>query len=149
MPRLSAVGISGLQAGVDVNRHRPDRREPSMEPVPVAGIGHNSKPQERPSMYAISLDMDITALQAAYHATTWQNAYSDIRRVLSKHGFTRQQGGVYFGDDSVDAVRCVLAVQELTKAYSWFGPCVRDIRMLRIEDNNDLRPAIDAVLATS
>jgi virulence-associated protein VapD len=100
-------------------------------------------------MYAISFDMDMTALQAAYNAATWQNAYSDIRRVLSKHGFTRQQGSVYFGDDSVDAVRCVLAVQELTKAYSWFGPCVRDIKMLRIEDNNDMRPAIDAVLATS
>ena len=96
-------------------------------------------------MYAISFDMDTNALQAGYHGASWQNAYSDIRRVLQRYGFERQQGSVYFGNDTVDAVRCVLAVQELTRAYAWFGPCVRDIRMLRIEDNNDLRPAVDAV----
>ena len=28
-------------------------------------------------------------------------------------------------------------------AYDWFAPSVRDIRMLRIEDNNDLMPAIE------
>lgn len=99
-------------------------------------------------MYAITFDMDTNALQSAYHGPSWQNAYADIRKVLGQHGFSRQQGSVYFGDDGVDAVRCVLAIQKLTKAYPWFGPCVRDIRMLRIEDNNDLRPAVDAALGT-
>ena len=96
-------------------------------------------------MYAITFDMDTTALQASYQNSSWQNAYSDIGRILSRHGFTRQQGSVYFGDDSVDAVRCVLAVQELTRSYVWFAPAVRDIRMLRIEDNNDLMPAVAAI----
>jgi virulence-associated protein VapD len=96
-------------------------------------------------MYAISFDMDTTALQAGYSGASWQNAYSDFRRILARYGFERQQGSVYFGDDSVDAVKCVIAVQELTREFAWFGPCVRDIRMLRIEDNNDLRPAIDAI----
>ena len=100
-------------------------------------------------MYAITFDMDTNALQASYHGHSWQNAYADIRRVLAQHGFSRQQGSVYFGDDGVDAVRCVLAVQKLTQAYPWFGPCVRDIRMLRIEDNNDLRPAVDAALGSN
>jgi virulence-associated protein VapD len=53
---------------------------------------------------------------------------------------------VYFGNEKVDAVTCVLAVQELTRTYSWFGPSVRDIRMLRIEDNNDLLPAVEKAL---
>jgi virulence-associated protein VapD len=96
-------------------------------------------------MYAISFDMDTTALQAGYSGASWQNAYSDIRRILARYGFERQQGSVYFGDDTVDAVKCVIAVQELTREFAWFGPCVRDIHMLRIEDNNDLRPAIDAI----
>ena len=96
-------------------------------------------------MFAISFDMDTTALQSGYTGLSWQNAYSDIRKVLARHGLDRQQGSVYFGDDSVDSVKCVIAVQDLTKSYPWFGPCVQDIRMLRIEDNNDLRPAIDAV----
>jgi virulence-associated protein VapD len=96
-------------------------------------------------MYAISFDMDTTALQAGYSGASWQNAYGDIRRILARYGFERQQGSVYFGDDTVDAVKCVIAVQELTREFAWFGPCVRDIGMLRIEDNNDLRPAIDAI----
>jgi virulence-associated protein VapD len=36
----------------------------------------------------------------------------------------------------------VLAVQEVSKRYSWFRVAVRDIRMLRIEENNDLMPAV-------
>jgi len=43
----------------------------------------------------------------------------------------------------VDAVTCVLAVQELSRTFPWFAASVRDIRMLRIEDNNDLKPALD------
>ncbi len=96
-------------------------------------------------MYAITFDMDTSALQTNYHNTSWQNAYNDIGKVLHANGFGRQQGSVYFGDDGVDAVRCVLAVQALARAYVWFSPSVRDIRMLRIEDNNDLMPAVTAV----
>jgi virulence-associated protein VapD len=42
-------------------------------------------------------------------------------------------------------VTCVLAVQDLTSAHAWFRPAVTGIRMLRIEDNNDLKPAIERV----
>ena len=110
-----------------------------------AGVGHNTG--FRPSMYAITFDMDTTALQASDRNASWQNAYFDIGKVLNRFGFDRQQGSVYFGDDSVDAVRCVLAVQALAKAYVWFSPSVRDIRMLRIEDNNDLMPAVAAIVS--
>ncbi len=98
-------------------------------------------------MFAITFDMDTTALQASYHNDSWQNAYNDIGKVLYEHGFSRQQGSVYFGNDTVDAVRCVLATQALAKRYVWFSAAVRDIRMLRIEDNNDLMPAVAATTA--
>jgi virulence-associated protein VapD len=96
-------------------------------------------------MYSIMFDMDTAALEASYQNASWQNAYNDIARVLDRHGFTRQQGSVYFGDDSVDAVRCVIAVQDLTRSFVWFSAAVRDVRMLRIEDNNDLMPAVASV----
>jgi virulence-associated protein VapD len=44
----------------------------------------------------------------------------------------------------VSPVTCVLAVQDLSKCYDWFAPSVRDIRMLRIEEGNDLREAMEA-----
>jgi virulence-associated protein VapD len=94
-------------------------------------------------MYAIVFDLDQQTLQQTYHNTSYQNAYGEIRRELEKRGFDWQQGSTYFGDASVDAVACVLAAQHLARTYPWFTPSVRDIRMLRIEDNNDLMPAIN------
>ena len=97
-------------------------------------------------MYAIAFDLDQDTLSKTYGVATYTNAYNDIKKILEQYGFTRQQGPVYFGEERVDAVKCVMAVQELTKKYSWFAPSITDIRMLRIEDNNELKPAIDMML---
>jgi virulence-associated protein VapD len=94
-------------------------------------------------MYAIVFDLDQESLSQTYHNDSYKNAYGDIKKAREAHGFKRQQGSVYFGDVSkVDAVSCVLAVMDLAKSNPWFAPSVRDIRMLRIEDNNDLMPAV-------
>ncbi len=94
-------------------------------------------------MYAIAFDLDTAQLQAQYPNTSWQNAYGDVKKTLTSLGFTWQQGSVYFGDaKTVTAVSCVLAAQQLSNTYPWFKGCVRDIRMLRIEELNDLAPAL-------
>ena len=94
-------------------------------------------------MHAIVFDLDTEILKQAYPNQSWNNAYNDICVELEKFGFKRQQGSVYFGcSDDVNAVTCVLAVQSLNRLFSWFRPSIRDIRMLIIEDNNDLYPAI-------
>ncbi len=97
--------------------------------------------------YAIAFDLDTKVLEASYPTSSWQNAYADVARFLREEGFDRQQGSVYFGDDAIDVVACQLAVQKLTLAFPWFAPSLRDIRMLRIEDNNDLMPAVELALA--
>jgi virulence-associated protein VapD len=106
-----------------------------------AQFGHNRRGGG--SMYAITFDLDTQTLEQSYGSASWRSAYPDIRNALKKHGFDWQQDNVYFGDDSVSAVTCVLAVQDLTRRFPWFRPSVRDMRMLRIEENNDLSPAIE------
>jgi virulence-associated protein VapD len=96
------------------------------------------------TMYAIAFDLDTAALEDAYDGNSWENAYGKIRRLLKEEGFSWQQGSVYFGDEDMNPVLATLAVQKLTKTYPWFSAAVRDIRLLRIEENNDLQPAIDA-----
>lgn len=49
---------------------------------------------------------------------------------------------MYVGDQTVDAVQCILTVQKMAKTLPWFAPSVRDLRMLRIEENNDLKAAL-------
>lgn len=92
--------------------------------------------------YAIAFDLDTSTLKATYSNPSWNNAYGDIRKVLEPLGFSWQQGSVYFGNEKVNAVSCVLAAQQLSNTYSWFKASVRDIRMLRIEEMNDLMPAL-------
>src|SRR5947209_10241292 len=92
-------------------------------------------------MYAIAFDMDIESLRSNY-GDPYNNAYLEIRKVMQRHGFNWQQGSVYFGDESINAVTCVLAAIDLSQSLPWFAASVRDIRMLRIEELNDLMPAV-------
>ena len=92
-------------------------------------------------MYAIAFDTDIESLRTHY-GDPYNGAYLEIRRVLERSGFRWQQGSTYFGGTTVNAVACVMAAQELGRTLPWFAASVRDIRMLRIEENNDLMPAV-------
>ena len=95
-------------------------------------------------MYAIAFDIEQETLSKTYGAPSYTDAYTDIKKILEKYGFERRQGSVYFSNmNKVDAVTCVLAAQELAETYDWFSASVEDIRMLRIEDNNDLMPAVE------
>ncbi len=93
-------------------------------------------------MYAVLFDLDTNSLNDNYEGTTYHNSYKLIRDFMTDNGFKWKQGSVYFGDDTIDAVSCVLTVQKLAKKYDWFATCVKDVRMLRIEENNNLLPAI-------
>ncbi|WP_288430610.1 virulence factor [uncultured Agrobacterium sp.] len=110
-------------------------------------IGHNRKigTGGNKSMYAVVFDLDTNSLKDVYPGESWNNAYADIRRFLGTRGFGWQQGSTYLGDETVDAVTCVLTIQELTGEFDWFSASVRDIRMLRIEENNDLMPAVERI----
>ncbi|TKC83953.1 virulence factor [Trinickia terrae] len=93
-------------------------------------------------MYAIAFDLDTDALKSSYGKPSWQNAYGEIKAILVDKGFAWQQGSVYFGNKDMTAVQCVLAAQEVSRTLPWFKTVVRDIRMLRIEELNDLGPAL-------
>jgi virulence-associated protein VapD len=96
------------------------------------------------TVYAIAFDMDIEQLRVHY-GDPYNNAYLEIRRILERHHFQWQQGSVYFGDASVTAATVTVAVIDLTTQLPWFAAAVRDIRMLRIEELNDLMPVVQRV----
>lgn len=95
-------------------------------------------------VYAIAFDMDIEQLRTHY-GDPYNNAYLEIRRVLERNGFAWQQGSVYFGGPSVTAATVTVAVIDLTTQLPWFAASVRDVRMLRIEELNDLMPVVHRV----
>lgn len=95
-------------------------------------------------MYAVTFDIDTNCL--GDNNISNSKAYGDIRKFMESHGFKWQQGSVYFGDTTINAVTCVTTIQMLAKEVPCFSICVKDVRMLKIEENNDLMPAIKAVL---
>jgi len=113
------------------------------EPLVELRVSNLDKlPTGRIRMYAIEFDLDTAQLQNVYPNASYTNAYGDIRKTLEPWGFNWQQGSVYFGNAEMNAVKCVLAAQDVSNTYPWFKICVRDIRMLRIEELNDLAPAL-------
>jgi virulence-associated protein VapD len=101
-------------------------------------------------MFAITLDLDTEILKQKYRNLSYNNAHTNIRNFLTQRGFKWRQGSVYFGDpDKVNAVSTVLAAQGLSQAFAWFEPSVRDIRMLRILDDNDLSPVLTGATVLS
>ncbi len=96
------------------------------------------------TVYAVAFDMDIEQLRVHY-GDPCNNAYLEIRRILERHHFQWQQGSVYFGDASVTAATVTIAVIDLATQLPWFAAAVRDLRMLRIEELNDLMPIVQRV----
>jgi virulence-associated protein VapD len=120
-----------------------DAEAAQSEPRPCPDSHLSNRKTWAPRMYAIAFDLDQEMLQRHYPGNNYKNAYQDVRRVFESFGFQWQQGSLYFGDSRIiNPVQCVLAVQEIVKRHPWFRTVVSDVRMLRIEENNDLMPAV-------
>lgn len=97
-------------------------------------------------VYAIAFDLD-SAIAEKHCGPNWRGiCYAKIASVFADFGFVRVQGSVYFGDENSDAVRCVMAVQEADRRFAWFASTVKDLRMLRVDEDNDLLPALSGRL---
>lgn len=97
-------------------------------------------------MYAITFELNHDILVDTCQIEII-NAYNDMKKILNSYNFKENKSFVYFGDKNVDAIDCVIAIQELTNLLPWFSVCVQDIRMLRIEESTDLRKVIDRELS--
>jgi virulence-associated protein VapD len=98
-------------------------------------------------VYGIVFDMDVKEMEARYGKPNWRSGYGEIGAILGEHGFDdHKQGSVYYGDrERVTAVSCVVAIQDVAQRLPWFPASVKDVRMLRIEEEDDLRVALERV----
>jgi len=92
-------------------------------------------------MYAIAFDLDTEAGNRLHPSGDYHNAYGDIRRFLETRDFWNQQGSVYYSNHT-KVVIVMKVVLDLQTRYPWFRSIVRDLRVLRIEENDDLLPLL-------
>ena len=83
-------------------------------------------------MYAILIDFN--------NENNYSNAIKDF---MLENSFSFEQGGLFFSSEKTNAVHCVLTIQKLSKKYPWFATCIKDVRMLRIEENINLMRVIE------
>lgn len=88
-------------------------------------------------MYAIIFEFDSNNL-----INDIPNGYDSIRKFMASNYFEWKSPNLYFGNNNIDAVMCILTVQRLSSKYEWFSTYIKDIRLLRIEDNIDLKPIL-------
>ncbi|KGQ40190.1 virulence factor [Gallibacterium anatis] len=95
----------------------------------------------------IVFDMDTHCLEENYHNASWRNAYTDIQRILKKHGFTNIQGTVYLSDVGVKQAHGTLALQEVAVRCEWFAKCASNIQFYDLKDDFNAQFIVDGVQA--
>lgn len=95
----------------------------------------------------IVFDMDTHCLEQHYHNISWRNAYSDIQRILKKHGFTNIQGTVYLSDIGIKQAHGTLALQEVAIRYEWFAKCVSNVQFYDLKDDFNAQFIVEGVQA--
>lgn len=93
-------------------------------------------------VYAIAFDLDTAIAEKMCGPNFRGVCYPKIAAVMAEHGFNRQQGSLYFGDEDSDAVKCFMVVRDLDDRFAWFGRAVRDLRMLRVDEDSDMMPIL-------
>ncbi len=94
-------------------------------------------------MFAIAFDMDTKKLESHFGAS-YTNKYSEIKTFLETEGFRWKQGSLYYGDKETTTMGTpFLVVRKLSRQMPWFKACVKDIRVLKIEEDDDLIPHLD------
>ncbi len=103
----------------------------SVTPMILRGRQSHRPLRKAGRVYAIAYDLNNEAAER-------HGAWAKIGRVLEGHGFHRQQGSVFYGNENTTAMTCAAAVLDLNDRYAWFWEVVRDMRMLRIDEEDDL-----------
>lgn len=94
-------------------------------------------------MFAIAFDMDTKKLEAKF-GPSYTNKYKEIEKFLESHDFTWTQGSLYYGDKEKTKIGTpFLVARKLSIQFPWFKECVKDIRILKIEDDDDLKPHLE------
>ena len=89
-------------------------------------------------MFAISFDLNIEALKKHYSETAPKNAYRELGKHFNKNGFHREQGSMYYGDESVTILKTTMVIVGLKKEFPWLKECCTGLRHTLIVEENAL-----------
>lgn len=92
-------------------------------------------------MYLMVFHFNFDLLQQELGKSHIEYAQEQIMKKIP-YSFTQLDTFSYIGDEMINTVQCVLAIQYLEKELVWFRRCLTDARLLKIDSNEDLIIAI-------
>ena len=93
----------------------------------------------------IVFDLDTKCLEKNYHNKSWQNAYYDLRRVLTMHRFNNIQGTVYLSEVGIRQAHGTLALQDIAIKFAWFEKCVSNVQFYDLADDFNAQFIVDGI----
>jgi len=93
----------------------------------------------------IVFDLDTKCLAEHYHNNSWNNAYYDIRRVLTNHRFTNIQGTVYLSDVGVRQAHGTIALQQVAIKFPWFEKCASNVQFYDLAADFNAQFIVDGI----
>ena len=93
----------------------------------------------------IVFDLDTKCLAEHDHNKSWNNAYYDIRRILTKHRFNNIQGTVYLSEVGVRQAHGTIALQEVAIRFAWFEKCVSNVEFYDLAADFNAQFIVDGI----
>lgn len=93
-------------------------------------------------MYAIVFDFDLDILKRVKDVDGYADVFSKVKNILAVQGFTHKTGNMFVSRESISSVDVIVIMQSISKLYPWFAPSLSQLEMYRIEEVNDLLPAM-------
>ncbi len=91
----------------------------------------------------IFFDLDTEALKNYYPVKSWNNAYADIERFLTKNGFEHTQGSGYHSLNPMSHADVMIVIYELTEKYPWLNKCVNVCTLNDVPAQHDITNVFD------
>lgn len=93
----------------------------------------------------IVFDLDTKCLAEHYHNNSWNNAYYDIRKILTSHRFNNIQGTVYLSEVGIRQAHGTIALQEVAIRFPWFEKCVSNVQFYDLAANFNAQFIVDGI----
>ena len=86
--------------------------------------------------YIVQVELDNHILKDLYPNDDYKHAYNDIRGFLNDESLDWISGPLF--DAGPSPISAVLAVQHLSAHFDWFKGSVKELKLLRVTNMDDL-----------
>ena len=91
---------------------------------------------------AINFDLDTHKLKQFYPKKNYRQAYRDIKKFMTSHGFVHRQWSGYISEKPMSRLEITRVISMMSKTFPWLKQCANKVDMTNIGKQFDMMPVI-------